>query len=159
MTVLKPQSTLTTGQAVGDTAPGLKITFGASAPSGQSALILQDFGPPPDLEPAPIFFIAQKSNGTIAVWGDYLSAWSNIIGGSFVGIDGVRNPPCLIFPDGNAAQGLRLWSGSGVPGAGTIGGAAQIGDIYIRTDTPTTSNQRVYHCTVAGTPGTWAARL
>jgi hypothetical protein len=38
-----------------------------------------------------------------------------------------------------------------------IGGAASVGDLYIRLDTPTTSNQRMYRCTTAGTPGTWTA--
>lgn len=34
-----------------------------------------------------------------------------------------------------------------------------VGDLYIRLDTPSTSNQRLYQCIIAGTPGTWAGRL
>jgi hypothetical protein len=53
-------------------------------------------------------------------------------------------------------------TGSGSGGTLTltkIGGAAEIGDLYIRIDSPTTSNQRIYQCTMAGTPGTWTARF
>jgi hypothetical protein len=42
--------------------------------------------------------------------------------------------------------------------ASTLADAHLEGDIYIRTDTPSTANQRVYQCTVAGSPGTWVAR-
>lgn len=52
----------------------------------------------------------------------------------------------------NGALGASLQSGSGVPNCG-----GEVGGIYFRTDTPSTSNQRVYICTVAGLAGaaTW----
>ena len=49
-----------------------------------------------------------------------------------------------------------MWSGSGAP---TIAGTR--GDIYFRTDTPATANQRIYICSVAGAAGaaTWLGIL
>lgn len=56
----------------------------------------------------------------------------------------------------NGAIGASLQSGSGVPNCG-----GEVGGIYFRTDTPSTSNQRVYICTVAGVTGgaTWVGIL
>ena len=58
----------------------------------------------------------------------------------------------IIFYDGGGTARASISSGTGAP---TIGGLA--GDLYIRTDTPSTANQRIYVCTVAGTAGaaTW----
>lgn len=56
---------------------------------------------------------------------------------------------------GGVGGGTTLHSGTGTP-QGQV--AAGVGAIYIRTDTPLTSNQRIYICSVAGvTPGgaTW----
>lgn len=54
------------------------------------------------------------------------------------------------------ALGAMLQSGSGVP---TVG--PPVGGFYLRTDTPSTSNQRIYICTVAGAAGlaTWVGIL
>lgn len=153
MTVFKPQSTAVGGTGAGATDHVFEIRFGPEAPISQSAFMIGDY------LAAPIWFVARRSNGAVQVWGDYLSAWSDIVSGSFVGVDGARNPPCAHWPDGGASQGLRLWSGTGAPSATTIGGAAAIGDLYFRRDTPSTNNQRIYQCTTAGTPGTWTARL
>lgn len=58
---------------------------------------------------------------------------------------------------GATAGGAKIYSGSGSP-SGLVG---TLGDIYFRTDTPSTSNQRVYICTVAGAAGaaTWTGIL
>lgn len=55
---------------------------------------------------------------------------------------------------GSTAGTAKISSGTGVP---TIAGTA--GDLYIRKDTPTTANQRLYFCTVTGVAGaaTWIA--
>lgn len=56
---------------------------------------------------------------------------------------------------GGVGGGTVIHSGTGTP-QGHV--AADVGEIYIRTDTPLTSNQRIYICSVAGvTPGgaTW----
>lgn len=47
---------------------------------------------------------------------------------------------------------VAFCSGAGAP---TIGGNK--GDLYFRSDTPSSNNQRIYICTVAGTAGhaTW----
>jgi hypothetical protein len=51
-------------------------------------------------------------------------------------------------------QGARITSGSGAPT--TPGGAnPTAGDVYHRTDTPSTANQRLYVCTVGGASPTW----
>jgi hypothetical protein len=70
-------------------------------------------------------------------------------------LNGQQDPPCLELPDGVLA-GLRVWSGTGTPSSTTVGDA-RVGDWYLRRDTPSTSNQRLYVCTVAGSPGTWTA--
>ena len=57
---------------------------------------------------------------------------------------------------GAAALGAMLQSGTGAP---TVG--SPLGGFYLRTDTPSTVNQRVYVCTVAGIAGaaTWVGIL
>lgn len=45
------------------------------------------------------------------------------------------------------------WVGSGVPANATVPNGGTAGDFYYRTDTPGTANQRIYICTVSGTPG------
>jgi hypothetical protein len=51
-------------------------------------------------------------------------------------------------------SGARITSGSGAPS--TPGGAnPTAGDLYVRTDTPSTANQRLYSCTVGGASPTW----
>ena len=151
MTTFKTGSILTTGTAVGDTQPGFLITFGSDAGAGTSALNLIDYFN------APIFVVVKLSNGQIACYGDYLSAFNNVISGSGIRLNGIQSPACITFPDGDTNQGLYMWSGTGVPGASTVD-TARVGDLYARLDTPTTSNQRLYQCTVAGSPGTWTAR-
>jgi len=56
--------------------------------------------------------------------------------------------------EGRSPTIAGIYSGTGVP---TIGAAA--GSLYVRTDTPGTSSQRLYFCTVSGAQGaaTWVA--
>ena len=57
-----------------------------------------------------------------------------------------------------ARQGIQLANGAGNAtlrtgaGAPTIAGA--LGDIFFRTDAPTTADERIYICTTAGSAGT-----
>lgn len=53
-----------------------------------------------------------------------------------------------IQPGTSAGPGGHIFSGTGVPG--TVSGSAA-GDIFIRTDTPTVANQRLYVATAANT--------
>lgn len=69
-------------------------------------------------------------------------------------LNGQQSPPCLEMADGTSA-GMRIWSGTGAPSSTTVGDG-RVGDLYLRRDTPSTANQRLYRCTVLGTPGTWA---
>ena len=57
-----------------------------------------------------------------------------------------------LIANSNLTTGACLQSGTGVP---TVG--SPVGGFYFRTDTPSTSNQRIYICTVAGAAGaaTW----
>lgn len=59
---------------------------------------------------------------------------------------------------GFVVDGWRIWSGTGAPSTTTVGVCA-VGDWYLRRDTPSTANQRIYMCTVAssgiGNAGTW----
>jgi len=73
---------------------------------------------------------------------------------SGVYLNGRNSIPCLQLPDGTSNNGIRIYMGSGVP-SGTTVNTSVIGDMYYRIDTPSTANQRIYMCTVAGTPGTW----
>lgn len=59
-----------------------------------------------------------------------------------------------IIPNGIRINntGSAIFAGSGLPtalGGGTL--VAVAGDFYLRKDTPTTANQRIYICTVSGT--------
>ena len=62
------------------------------------------------------------------------------------------NGPVTLTQKGSNIAGASLSSGTGAP---TIAGTA--GDIFFRTDTPTTADQRIYVCTVSGAAGaaTW----
>ncbi len=151
MTVLKPGSLLVTGGSVGDTAPGLEVTYNPNAPAGQSAVALLDY------LNAPIFTFGPAA-GQSYVYGDLIRAFPTLgaaIAAAGVGFDGTRNPAALMFPDGTSAAGFRVWYGTGAPSSTTIGGAAARGDVYIRRDRGTGTT--VYRCAVAGTPGTWVA--
>jgi hypothetical protein len=55
-------------------------------------------------------------------------------------------------------HGTRVSSGVGVP---TIPGSSNpaAGDLYIRVDTPTVANQKLYFCTVGGATPTWVGIL
>ena len=56
----------------------------------------------------------------------------------------------IYFPGGGS-----LFSGAGAPGAKVNGKAPVAGDLYLRIDTPSTANQRLYICTVGGGSPTW----
>jgi len=47
--------------------------------------------------------------------------------------------------------GAALWSGSGVPAAAL----GAVGDVYFRTDTPDTANQRIYIKSGAAAASAW----
>jgi hypothetical protein len=126
---------------VGDDTTGLTITFSDSADDSQQALKVLD------------------KDGTSLIM-EVLPKSMNIIdrrvgatSGVFVhstGINGTTTPPCLEFSDG-----IRIYGGVGDPSS-TFIGTGRAGDIFLRTDTPSTTGQRYYVCTVAGTPGTWS---
>lgn len=154
MTVLKTGSVLTTDSS--GTSPGLQITLNPSAGSGQSSFGTVDY------VNAPIFIINPKSNGQIAVYGDFLRSYPNLsaaIAGAGVGFDSGtpngRNPAPLMFPEGVSSAGIRVWSGTSAPSSTTVGGAASLGDVYCRRDG--SGGTRFYRCTTAGSPGTWTA--
>lgn len=150
MTVIKDSSVIVTDSSSN---PGLMITTGASAPAGQQNLALADSGS------APIYVVFQSGAGI--TYGDFLGVFGS--GSAQVGADGglgavFHNYPPLALAKNNTAQGIRIFAGNGAPSGTTIHNSNS-GDIYIRRDTPTTANQVVYQCTVAGNPGTWVARL
>lgn len=62
--------------------------------------------------------------------------------------------------DFSNAGGGSWYSGSGAPGA-SVGNGVQpsVGDLYFRTDTPGSANQRLYICTVGGGAPTWVGVL
>ena len=153
MTVLKKNSTLTTGTGVGDTQPGMKLTFASGSYAGMGALMVVDY------LGAPIFAVLQSSNAYAITYGDQISAYPTIFTeGGGMRVKAGTNPAGLQWPDGTAAFGAKMHSGTGAPSSTTVGTAVR-GDLYLRRDTPSTSGQRVYRCTVAGTPGTWVGVL
>lgn len=62
--------------------------------------------------------------------------------------------------DFSNAGGASVFSGSGAPGSLVGPPAAQTnptaGDFYLRTDTPSTSLQRLYVCTTGGASAVWS---
>lgn len=148
MTTFKANSVLTTSSS--DTQAGFTITFNASHPTNSNVFIVTDNAG------APIFAIGDPSvNPSALCYGDYLGAIHSSSDSGAMRAEGRRNPAGFFFPDGTAATGMHIWSGTGAPSATTIGGAGAVGDLYWRFDGG--SGTYVYHCTVAGTPGTWAA--
>ena len=80
-------------------------------------------------------------NATLGITGD---------GAGNVGFTSVRS---LMFSSGLTGGGF-ISQGSGAPvKPGGVNPVA--GDIYFRTDTPSTVNQRIYICTVGGGSPTW----
>lgn len=140
--VMSAPSTLLTGTT---STTGLTLKQNASAPAGQVMLRMLDT----DGTTA----YAEITNGLdFAAYGMHIGA----AGGVFVAtmrLDGTGTIPRLRFPDGTGT-GASWWSGTGAPSSTTVGTAA-VGDLYLRRDTPSTANQRLYICTAAGSPGTW----
>jgi hypothetical protein len=110
---------------------------GGRTGSGQLLEIFDHLG-------APIFAVGPT--GGPSVFGDHMRAAQGVFG-PFISLDGTTNPASLQFPGGN-----RMWMASGLPSS--YGFATYTtGDIYFRTDTPTTANQRMAICTGGGTGG------
>jgi hypothetical protein len=74
-----------------------------------------------------------------------------VIAGQGIPGAGNANGP-LLFYDGVGTQRASLASGTGSPAI-----SGNVGDFYLRTDTPATALQRIYICTVTGAAGaaTW----
>ena len=133
---------------------GLLIRYGASSPNGQAAIQVTDTDGTAIMQyikGTGIVFTGIKT-GAVAVY--YSAPPANF--------DGTQNPPCLSLPDGTQGYSqspvpsnfTNFWSGSGAPGASTVG-VANVGDIYYRRDGGGAASVNVYNCTVAGSPGTW----
>ncbi len=71
-------------------------------------------------------------------------------GGSFVHSGGGAQFTAYVEPGNGSTAGGHIWSGSGAPNIA----ASVAGDFYFRTDTPSTSSQRIYIATAANT---WTA--
>lgn len=142
--VMTAPSTLLTDTT---TTTGITINQNATAPAGQVPFRVVDVDGTTT--------VAEILNGLdFAAYGMHIGA----AGGVFVAtmrLDGTGTIPRLRFPDGTGT-GASWWSGTGAPSGTTVGTAA-VGDLYLRRDTPSTAGQRVYVCTVAGSPGTWSA--
>ena len=143
-TMTTPSSLLTSP----DNNPGLKITQHATAPATQAPMrVTSSSGS----------VIAEVSNALdFATYGLRLGAVSSVFF-SPACLDGTGTIPFVRLQDGNGGTaGMRIYGGSGAPSGSTVG-TASVGDFYLRKDTPSTANQRLYVCTTAGSPGTWAA--
>lgn len=126
------------------TNPGLLVKFGASAPAGQAAIRTVN-------NAAHVGFEVLKT-GPIH-YDSHVGATESVFNAA-TALDAGQNPPCIQIADGGAGF-IRIWSGTGVPTTAGKVGTARVGDWYLRRDTPSTANQRVYVCSVAGSPGTW----
>jgi hypothetical protein len=124
---------------------GLLIKQGAGAPATQVPLRVVDS------TGSTLFEVTNA--GHVASYGMRMGA-ANGVFTSGVYLNGQGSIPCLQLPDGTSTNGMKFYMGSGLP-SGTTVNTGQVGDIYLRVDTPSTVSQRVYICTVAGTPGTW----
>jgi hypothetical protein len=103
------------------------------------------------------FVQAPNNNGTT------YGAWYTDSGGNNIGrIYDNGQAAFKSFSPGTLAGAVqvsnKVFQGSGAPGTG-LGVTATAGDIYFRTDTPSTVNQRIYICTTGGASGAqvWAA--
>lgn len=75
---------------------------------------------------------------------------ASLVGIGAVWYNGALLSPVLTFPSGNS-----LWIASGAPAVSN----PVLGDYYLRTDTPTVANQRIYVCTTGGGAPVWLALL
>jgi len=125
---------------------GLLIKQGAGAPATQVPMRVVDS------DAATLFEVTNA--GHVASYGMRMGATIGVFN-SGVFLNGQLSIPCLQLPDGTSTNGIKIYMGSGVP-SGTTVNAGRVGDMYLRIDTPSTSNQRIYMCTVAGSPGTWS---
>ncbi len=92
--------------------------------------------------------------------GDSINAYVNSAGGGTIYLrpGGSTAESTQVYNNGDLSaygsiqpnNAAKINSGTGAP---TIAGTA--GDFFFRTDTPSTSLQRIYVCTVTGSPGTW----
>ena len=135
-------SNLLTGD---DTTTGLTIKQGAGAPASQVPFRVIDTDGSTLLE--------VTNAGHFVGYGVKFGATAGVFNAA-ANITGVLDIPCLQLPNGVTNDGIKIYMGSGVPSATTVN-PGRIGDLYMRKDTPSTANQRIYMCTVAGTPGTW----
>lgn len=103
-----------------------------SASATYAVAVYEDSGAGPN------FLDLNTASGT---WGS--GPWQTTSGGGTV-----IAPPA-------AAGGNNISQGSGAPSAPN-GNAPAAGDIWFRTDTPGTANQRIYICTAGGGTPTWS---
>jgi len=139
-------STLTTD---GTANTGLLITQGSGAPASQVPLQVVD------TDGTTVLFEVTNA-GHVVVYNSRLGASFGIPTRACV-LNGQTDPPCMQLADAETSVGVRIWGGTGAPSSSTTEEASvQVGDLYLRRDTPTTANQRVYICTAAGAPPTWS---
>ncbi len=68
----------------------------------------------------------------------------------------LKNTRGVVFGDNeNGTWEGAIHSGTGTPATFFGVQPHQAGEYFFRTDTPGSANQRIYVCTVAGSPGTW----
>lgn len=127
------------------TTTGLLIKQGSGAPATQVPIRVIDS------DAATLWEV--MNGGHVACYGMRMGA-ANGVFSSGVWLNGQGSIPCLQLPDGTSTNGIKIYMGSGVP-SGTTVNTGRVGDMYLRIDTPSTANQRIYMCTTAGTPGTW----
>ena len=92
------------------------------------------------------YIIGDAALGSGGFYGDSFTA-TNLLSAAFK----VQTPEIVSSLTG----GGRIFSGSGAPVTPNSQNPVA-GDIYFRTDTPATANQRIYICTVGGATPTWA---
>jgi hypothetical protein len=140
-TTLSDPVTLTTGTA---STSGLQITNTAGVSLGHHSIECQ-------ASDATIKVVLPPAGG-LKTNGVEMRAY-NTAGTAYAAWSGLSTKPYLELPDGTSAQGSKIWSGTGVPAAGTVGTAAA-GDFYLFRRVASTPV--LYVCTAGGTPGTWS---
>ena len=83
-----------------------------------------------------------------------VNGWTAGYGKKTLSVDGTVGS----IQPGTAANGLgsHIYSGTGAPSTSVPVASPTAGDIYIRTDTPSTANQRIYVCTTGGSSSVWS---
>lgn len=147
--ILTANATATaTGQTVTITEPtlsGIRINMGTAQASGNAISVYDTTGAQR--------FVISRAGFPITKNVSYFA--QNSTGQTVSGVNPDGSLQSGSNVGGSGVIGAKIWSGTGAPNLPGNTSNPTAGDLYIRTDTPSTANQRIYICTVGGATPTW----